>query len=66
MPFCLQFQRKLQELREKQRKATSELNEKNKALAKMSDDVDGSRRKLDERGSIMADGGKCFKFPIRF
>ena len=50
-------QQKIVDARAKHREQGVELANLNRVLAKLTDDVEEARRQLDDRGTVMADGG---------
>jgi chromosome segregation ATPase len=48
---------KLSKMKDVHRDLSTKISEKNKGLAHLNEELEQTRRQLDDRGSIMADGG---------
>jgi len=61
----LKFQEKVNDLREIYKELSNAVGGKNKTLSTLTEDLDEVRRQLEDRGSVMADGGikKILLFP---
>lgn len=63
----LKFQEKVNDLREIYKELSNAVGGKNKTLSTLTEDLDEVRRQLEDRGSVMADGGiKNTAFSLRF
>jgi len=61
LKIFINLKKKLSQLKEVHRELSNKVAEKNKTMTHLNDELDQTRRELEERGTIMADGAPVVK-----